>query len=361
MSGNNGLFFYYVDHLGSTSIMLRSNGDFVSGSTARYHPFGGWRTTPNQTITDRGFTGHAHNNLGANDLGLVYMGARFYLPGVGRFLSADVLVPDPTNPQQFNRYSYVLNNALRYTDPSGRYCYDPSAGPDLVGTCVNEDGSTYSLLTPPPPTLAEQAQQGSNIYGIIFMADAGKTWSQAQMVAVLQAAQDIEARFRSTGLFNGYTAGQIWREIFGPITMHRSAKTHWTDRAGNQHAIDYGAQVFGSRIEVYDAASNIPFNFRLNMVHEFGHRFNAVTVIATNMDPYNELGVAISDRVLPLRNDIRAGMPGGPYQQSPFNTTNNELFADMFLNWTYRSFVNNPEGGRQSNWMNSRMPVWLGR
>jgi YD repeat-containing protein len=38
VSGNNGLFFYYVDHLGSTSIMLRSNGDFVSGSTARYHP-----------------------------------------------------------------------------------------------------------------------------------------------------------------------------------------------------------------------------------------------------------------------------------------------------------------------------------
>jgi RHS repeat-associated protein len=157
VSGNNRLFFYYVDHLGSTSIMLRSNGDFVSGSTARYHPFGGWRTTPNQTITDRGFTGHAHNNTGANDLGLVYMGARFYLPGVGRFLSADVLVPDPTNPQQFNRYSYVLNNALRYTDPSGRYCYDPSSGPDLVGTCVNEDGSTYSLL---PPTLPSNKPPG---------------------------------------------------------------------------------------------------------------------------------------------------------------------------------------------------------
>jgi hypothetical protein len=65
---------------------------------------------------------------------------------VGRFISADVIVPDPTNPQQFNRYSYVLNNALRYTDPSGRYCYDPSAGPELMGTCINEDGTTYSLL-----------------------------------------------------------------------------------------------------------------------------------------------------------------------------------------------------------------------
>jgi RHS repeat-associated protein len=150
VSGNNGLFFYYGDHLGSTSIMLRSNGDFVSGSTARYHPFGGWRTTPNQTITDRGFTGHAHNNTGANDLGLVYMGARFYLPGVGRFLSADTIVPDPMNPQQFNRYTYVVNNPLRYSDPTGHYCYDPSSGPDLVGTCIHADGTTYSLPTPPP-------------------------------------------------------------------------------------------------------------------------------------------------------------------------------------------------------------------
>lgn len=181
------------------------------------------------------------------------------------------------------------------------------------------------------------------------------------MVEILYAARDIESRFRSTGKFDGYARGQIWREIFGPIIMLRSAKTHWTDSAGNQHAITYGAQVFGRTIEVYDAASNIPFNFRLNMVHEFGHRFNAVTVNATNMDPYNELGVAISEGILPERDNIRSGMPGGPYQQSPFNTTNNELFADMFLNWTYRSFERNDVGNLQRSWMNQHMPVWLGR
>jgi RHS repeat-associated protein len=119
----------------------------VNGSTSRCHPFGGFRTTPTAGLTDVGFTGHRHNNIGTGDLGLVYMGARFYLPGVGRFLSADVLVPDPTNPQQFNRYSYVLNNALRYTDPSGRYCYDPSFG-DAAGQCYTDSGQ---LLNPPPP------------------------------------------------------------------------------------------------------------------------------------------------------------------------------------------------------------------
>ena len=51
-----------------------------------------------------GFTGHKENL----DLGLTYMNARYYVGGVGRFLSADTIIPDPKNPQQFNRYSYSL-------------------------------------------------------------------------------------------------------------------------------------------------------------------------------------------------------------------------------------------------------------
>lgn len=45
---------------------------------------------------------------------------------INRFVSADTIVPDPTNPQQYNRYSYTLNNALRYTDPTGHSCANPS-------------------------------------------------------------------------------------------------------------------------------------------------------------------------------------------------------------------------------------------
>jgi hypothetical protein len=47
------------------------------------------------------------------------MRARFYVPAVGRFASADIIVPNPKDPQAFNRYSYVLNSPLVYTDPSG--------------------------------------------------------------------------------------------------------------------------------------------------------------------------------------------------------------------------------------------------
>jgi hypothetical protein len=49
----------------------------------------------------------------------MHYGARFYSPRLGRFVSADSIVPQPGEPQALNRYSYVYNNPVIYTDPSG--------------------------------------------------------------------------------------------------------------------------------------------------------------------------------------------------------------------------------------------------
>ena len=67
-----------------------------------------------------GYTGHRHNNLGSapDDIGLIYMNAWWYLPGLGRFISADTIVPNPANPQSLNRYSYSYNNPVKYQDPT---------------------------------------------------------------------------------------------------------------------------------------------------------------------------------------------------------------------------------------------------
>ena len=51
----------------------------------------------------------------------MYYHARYYDPRLGRFLSPDTLVPDPANPQDLNRYSYVRNNPVNATDPTGHY------------------------------------------------------------------------------------------------------------------------------------------------------------------------------------------------------------------------------------------------
>lgn len=63
----------------------------------------------------RGFTGHEH----LPEFGLINMNARLYDPALGRFLSPDPYVQSPDFTQNFNRYSYVLNNPLTYVDENG--------------------------------------------------------------------------------------------------------------------------------------------------------------------------------------------------------------------------------------------------
>ena len=64
----------------------------------------------------RGFTGH--ENVGRSEL--VNMNHRVYDSSIGRFLSPDNYVQLPENSQSFNRYSYCINNPLKYTDPTGQ-------------------------------------------------------------------------------------------------------------------------------------------------------------------------------------------------------------------------------------------------
>ncbi len=78
------------------------------------------RPGPGNTLpTGYTFTGQLDSGLG-----LMYYGARHYDPSLGRFLQPDTIVPQPGNPQSLNRYSYVLNNPLRYTDPTGMFSED---------------------------------------------------------------------------------------------------------------------------------------------------------------------------------------------------------------------------------------------
>jgi len=53
--------------------------------------------------------------------GIIHMNGRIYDPTLGRFLQADPFIQAPDNSQSYNRYSYVLNNPLSYTDPSGYF------------------------------------------------------------------------------------------------------------------------------------------------------------------------------------------------------------------------------------------------
>jgi len=104
--------FILQDHLGSTVGTAEDDGDLAS--TIKYFPWGDCRNSTGTIPTDRKFTGQRLDTTG-----LYYYNARYYDPEIGRFISPDTIIPDPANPQSFNRYSYCLNNPLKYVDPSG--------------------------------------------------------------------------------------------------------------------------------------------------------------------------------------------------------------------------------------------------
>lgn len=71
----------------------------------------------NELMLDRGYTGHEH----LTTVGLIHMNGRIYDPALRRFMSPDNYVQDIEDTQKFNRYGYVWNNPLSYTDVTGEY------------------------------------------------------------------------------------------------------------------------------------------------------------------------------------------------------------------------------------------------
>jgi RHS repeat-associated protein len=116
------LSYLHNDHLSGTNTVTNASGG-CTGQQA-YYPYGSIRTiAPNPPCTtsmptDVGFTGQ---RLDASS-GLMFYNARYYDPTLGRFITADTIVPNPGNPQDLNRYSYTRNNPVRYIDPTGRFC-----------------------------------------------------------------------------------------------------------------------------------------------------------------------------------------------------------------------------------------------
>ncbi len=105
-----GLHWMFGDHLGSSSTVRTPAGTNVR---QRYLPFGPVRGAAGLP-TEYGFTGQR-----LDPSGLMDYNARQYDPVLGRFTSPDTIIPDSGDPQSFNRYSYVNNNPVNFTDPSG--------------------------------------------------------------------------------------------------------------------------------------------------------------------------------------------------------------------------------------------------
>ena len=103
----------YGDHLGSTSVTADRDGNELS--RRKYTAWGVTRSGTGAQATDYGYTGQ----MQVDDI--YYYNARWYDPAIGRFMQADTIVPPHQGTQGFDRYAYVNNNPMRYTDPSGHF------------------------------------------------------------------------------------------------------------------------------------------------------------------------------------------------------------------------------------------------
>jgi len=158
--------YIHKDHLGS---VVAVSGEQGAGSI-EFYSYDAWGNRRNASDwapmsadlrrstfrsstlpTDRGFTGHEQ----LDHLQLVHMNGRIYDPVIGRMLSPDPFIQSPDNLQSFNRYSYVWNNPLSYTDPSGFYTvsYSGSAPSGVYETYIE-------------PIVAEYLSQLDNTPGI---------------------------------------------------------------------------------------------------------------------------------------------------------------------------------------------------
>jgi RHS repeat-associated protein len=138
---DNQVLYLAGDHLGTTSVVV--NGSGIKMAESRHRPYGEvrWPAEDGGFPTNYRFTGQRLDSA----LGIYHMGARWYDPYIARWLSADTLVPHRANPQSFNRYSYVLENPLKYRDPTGHM---DDAGND--SGCGLPECALPTLIQPPP-------------------------------------------------------------------------------------------------------------------------------------------------------------------------------------------------------------------
>ncbi|MDR1739950.1 MAG: FG-GAP-like repeat-containing protein [Bacteroidales bacterium] len=158
-TGDAGSLYYFgLDHAGSITSVISEEGEVLqrylydawgnrrviydtSGDSELYYP----QFAPTgadmrglvlyEPLFDRGYIGEEHIDL----FGLINLNARLYDPVLGRFLSPDPYVQAPDMLQNFNRYTYGLNNPLMYVDPSGEFFWIPV----LIGAAI---GITVGLI-----------------------------------------------------------------------------------------------------------------------------------------------------------------------------------------------------------------------
>ena len=198
--------YAYTDNLGSILTAVSTDGTVVYN--ADYDAWGRQSVTSDYVGYHRGYCGHEM----MPEFGLINMNGRLYDPVLGRFLSPDNYVQMPDNSQSFNRYSYCLNNPLKYTDASGElFGID-----DLVAALL---GGSLNVLT--NIDNIHSFWQGLALFGVGAIAGEAALYSGGASVfvsaGVLSLGNDILNQGFQNGFNNAFHCGTVKEVLCGII------------------------------------------------------------------------------------------------------------------------------------------------
>jgi RHS repeat-associated protein len=253
-----------------TSLVLDALGDKVAES--RHFPYGGerWRWPEGGTFpTDYRFTGQRWEQ----PLGIYTMGARWYDPALGRWLSADTLVPDPGNPQAFNRYSYAGGNPVRYRDPSGHFwetlwdignviwdIYEVKKDPSLLNIgCLVVDVAAAALpIVPAGAGLIARGGKAAKV-GVEVATHADEAVDAARLLShaddLVDAAKAVD---EGVAAFRAYKGGGIHPASTG------KAFSDWFKKNILKNTAAKGKNIWGGarRLDIVDDAVETIFELK---------------------------------------------------------------------------------------------------
>lgn len=202
---SGSVYYYFVDHLGSTRVVTTATG--TACYEVDYFPYGAENTPSgfsNSCTTRYRFTGYerdaetAHGTSAGND----YAFARYYNQRLQRFMSADPLGGSIADPQTWNGYAYVRDNPLSWTDPTGLQfcgCKDQGGG---GGTIPGSSISSNPFNPTGNGSIWSVALNGS-LYNVIqynFSAEGNFNWGNFDLSQLLQFANQGEISVSVTSL-----------------------------------------------------------------------------------------------------------------------------------------------------------------
>jgi RHS repeat-associated protein len=239
MRQGSTLSYLFADHLGSTSVVANSSGSKTA--EVRYKAWGEDRYTSGTVPSGYRFTGQRNEAT----LGLYYYGARWYDASLGRFISADTIVPNLGDPQAWDRYAYVENNSVKFVDPTG---HRP----------VEDDKLPPSTPTP-NPTLssihATQTQQSKIPFVPVDTSDnvwiAPNTTPQVFCPAPTTPTHQPLTWNDVEGFFDSIAAPDLsaqpeWYKFVGPVTINTGRGPIIINVSDIGEKVDFGLKVIWS-------------------------------------------------------------------------------------------------------------------